>query len=138
MGFYRFIKALEYETANPGQDFNDKEMEVFNPDEDPARASDVARPNVAVGRSEYIADETGIHRSQDIRDSVGANAPAARAPARYDGPVDANSKPQEQGNTQLGDHPAAAIDPYCRAPDAENGHMGGNYSVSNSRSYEGV
>ncbi|KAF2089953.1 aquaporin-like protein [Saccharata proteae CBS 121410] len=46
VGFYRFIKTLEYETANPGQDFNEKEAEVFNPDEDPATADDVRRPSL--------------------------------------------------------------------------------------------
>ncbi len=40
VGFYKFIKALEYETANPGQDLDEKEAEVFNPDDD------VTRPNV--------------------------------------------------------------------------------------------
>jgi hypothetical protein len=66
VGFYKFIKALEYETANPGQDFNDKEAEVFQVDEETANtAADVARPNVAIGRSEYIADGRGIYHSQE-------------------------------------------------------------------------
>ena len=30
-GFYKFIKMLEYETANPGQDFNKEEQEHFDP-----------------------------------------------------------------------------------------------------------
>ncbi|KAL8867982.1 MAG: hypothetical protein Q9174_005298 [Haloplaca sp. 1 TL-2023] len=29
--FYKFIKMLEYETANPGQDFDDREQEFFDP-----------------------------------------------------------------------------------------------------------
>lgn len=33
---YRIIKILEYETANPGADFDEKDAEVFYPDEDPA------------------------------------------------------------------------------------------------------
>jgi len=80
VGFYKFIKALEYETANPGQDFNDKEAEVFQVDEETANtAADVARPNVAIGRSEYIADGRGIYHSQDVRQAVAA----PRAPANY-------------------------------------------------------
>ena len=48
VGFYRFVKILEYETANPGADFNEKEAEVFTFDEDnAASAKDVARPNIA-------------------------------------------------------------------------------------------
>ncbi|KAF2146239.1 uncharacterized protein K452DRAFT_219714 [Aplosporella prunicola CBS 121167] len=46
VSFYRLVKVLEYETANPGQDFNEKEAEVFHPDEDPATADEVRRPNV--------------------------------------------------------------------------------------------
>jgi aquaporin related protein len=80
VGFYKFIKILEYETANPGQDFNDKEAEVFTVDEDhAATAADVARPNVAIGRSEYIADGRGIYHSQDVRQAIAA----PRAPANY-------------------------------------------------------
>ncbi|KAL8708099.1 MAG: hypothetical protein Q9220_006953 [cf. Caloplaca sp. 1 TL-2023] len=35
--FYKFIKALEYETANPGQDFDDREDEFFDPSRDTSR-----------------------------------------------------------------------------------------------------
>ena len=42
-GFYWFIRALEYESANPGQDFDDLEASAFNPDEDLARP--VISPN---------------------------------------------------------------------------------------------
>ncbi|QIX01521.1 hypothetical protein AMS68_007038 [Peltaster fructicola] len=43
--FYLFVKRLEYQTANPGQDFNEKEAENFTFDEENAvTAADVARP----------------------------------------------------------------------------------------------
>ena len=46
VGFYRFCKVLEYETANPGQDFNEKEDQAFTFDEERAATSvDVARPD---------------------------------------------------------------------------------------------
>ena len=41
-GFYKFIKALEYETVNPGQDLDDIEANAFDP------GKDVARPIVGV------------------------------------------------------------------------------------------
>lgn len=45
VGFYRLVKSLEYETANPGQDFNEHEAENFEFDEDnAATGKDVARP----------------------------------------------------------------------------------------------
>ena len=49
-GFYWFIKALEYEGANPGQDFDDLEASAFNPEEDLSRP--VVSPNAVVDRSE--------------------------------------------------------------------------------------
>jgi aquaporin rerated protein, other eukaryote len=36
-GFFWFIKAAEYETANPGQDFDDLEANAYNPEEDLTR-----------------------------------------------------------------------------------------------------
>jgi hypothetical protein len=45
VGFYRFVKLLEYETANPGQDFNEKEDQAFEfEEENAATAADVERP----------------------------------------------------------------------------------------------
>ncbi|KAL9060113.1 MAG: hypothetical protein Q9206_001158 [Seirophora lacunosa] len=53
-GFYEFIKMLEYETANPGQDFDDQEHEFFDP------SRDTSRPivNLAPDGSAQIVDET--------------------------------------------------------------------------------
>ena len=36
-GFYKFIKVLEYETANLGQDFDENETQLFNPERDTNR-----------------------------------------------------------------------------------------------------
>lgn len=45
VGFYRFVKILEYETANPGQDFNEHEADNFEFDEENAATGrDAARP----------------------------------------------------------------------------------------------
>ncbi|OAQ99913.1 hypothetical protein LLEC1_04722 [Akanthomyces lecanii] len=45
--FYHLINILEYETANPGQDFNEKEMDRFVFDEEAADTrADVVRPDV--------------------------------------------------------------------------------------------
>jgi hypothetical protein len=43
VGFYHFVKHLEYETANPGQDFDAHEAEGFRVDEDSARVGDIRR-----------------------------------------------------------------------------------------------
>lgn len=148
VGFYRMVKILEYETANPGQDFNDKEAEVFNPDEDnAATAADVARPNVAVGRSEYEVDSEGIHRSRDFREG-GAVGGAPRAPAnygRYDGARDSvggttvnagshdahgHHDPEKQRHSDDQGHLYVPADRYREGPQAEAGDIGGRYRVS--------
>ncbi len=52
-GFYMFIKMLEFETANPGQDLDDKEAQVFDPE------VSVERPNVALHQADYVAQTDG-------------------------------------------------------------------------------
>lgn len=48
-GFYWFIKAVEFQTANPGQDFDDLEANAFDPTQDLSRP--VVSPNAVVDRS---------------------------------------------------------------------------------------
>lgn len=49
-GFYWFIKGIEFQTANPGQDFDDLENNAFDPSKDLSRP--VVSPNAVVDRSE--------------------------------------------------------------------------------------
>ncbi|CAI6338315.1 unnamed protein product [Periconia digitata] len=44
---YKIVKLVDYETVNPGQDFDDHEAALFNPPEDAENAEQVQRPNVA-------------------------------------------------------------------------------------------
>lgn len=60
---YRIVKVLEYETANPGQGFSNKEAPVFDPGYDPESAKDVRRPNV-IGNSESTNDSKDCSHSQ--------------------------------------------------------------------------
>lgn len=50
-GFYWFIKSVEYQTANPGQDFDDLEANAFDPTSDLSRP--VVQPNAVVDRSQH-------------------------------------------------------------------------------------
>lgn len=43
---YKYFKWVEYQTVNPGQDFNDQEAQLFRPPEDPQSAEEVQRPVV--------------------------------------------------------------------------------------------
>ena len=49
-GFFWFIKSCEYETANPGQDFDDLEASAYNPEVDLTRP--VVSPNAEAPRTE--------------------------------------------------------------------------------------
>ncbi|KAF2625231.1 aquaporin-like protein, partial [Macroventuria anomochaeta] len=44
---YKIIKIVEYQTVNPGQDFDDHEDALFKPPSNPETAEEVERPNVA-------------------------------------------------------------------------------------------
>ncbi|KAL8830011.1 MAG: hypothetical protein Q9191_001675, partial [Dirinaria sp. TL-2023a] len=56
-GFYKFIKVLEYETANPGQDFDENETQLFDPEKD------VNRPMVNFAApSETMSDSNAKSR----------------------------------------------------------------------------
>lgn len=56
-GFYKFIKMLEYETANPGQDFDENETQLFDPEKD------VNRPMVNFAApSETMSDSNNKSR----------------------------------------------------------------------------
>ncbi|KAF2466867.1 aquaporin-5, partial [Lindgomyces ingoldianus] len=46
-GMYKIVKSVEYQTVNPGQDFDDHEAELFKPPSNPSHREEVARPNVA-------------------------------------------------------------------------------------------
>jgi aquaporin related protein len=56
-GFYKFIKMLEYETANPGQDRSKTAGEHFNPDEHTEKA------RVSFAPEEYAMEEGRVMRS---------------------------------------------------------------------------
>ena len=49
-GFYWFIKGIEFQTANPGQDFDDLEANAFDPSTDLSRP--VVSPNAIVDRTD--------------------------------------------------------------------------------------
>lgn len=51
-GMYKIVKLVEYQTVNPGQDFDDHEAALFKPPEDPETAEQVERPNVAAAAVE--------------------------------------------------------------------------------------
>ncbi|KAL1649155.1 Aquaporin-1 [Diplodia intermedia] len=73
---YRLIKSLEYETANPGQDFDENEIEAFDPGDDP-KPEDVRRPQVYGVTSEQLA----AIASRDTTTTTPDGATTAYAPS---------------------------------------------------------
>lgn len=63
--FCRIVKVLEYETANPGQDFDDKEAAASRHSQEAARAEDVRRPNARTGYGEYLDDSDSRTHPKD-------------------------------------------------------------------------
>jgi aquaporin related protein len=64
-GMYRIVKIVEYETVNPGQDFDDHEAAAFKPPENAEIADQVERPNiVAIAVEEAVAAAAVAARSQ--------------------------------------------------------------------------
>lgn len=129
--FYRFVKILEYETANPGQDFNDKEAEVFQEhyDEDnAATGADVARPVVAVA-PDYVADGSGLRPSDSNQAPGSSDGYSIPRDGPTNGPINGNSA----GRTIAPTSPGAGViggekvrpntaNTYQKSPDLEAGH----------------
>lgn len=75
-GFYHLINLLEYETANPGQDFNEKEMERFVFDEEAAHTgAHIVRPDATDVLAPIVESEEGS-RGRSPSSQVGSPSPS--------------------------------------------------------------
>lgn len=122
--FYRLIKVLEFETANPAQDFNKQEAEVFVFDEDnaisgadvmPPTADDMrvlSRPTSDIGSMTGPGDRTA-HIDDVLRSSTSRSS---------------SKLPPSAGNDYLADQSAAGA--FRAGSDAEKGELGGDYTES--------
>lgn len=68
--FYKFVKALEYETANPGQDMNAAEAEAFS-DEKPG--------DEEMGRGGRSAAAAGAPGNAAIASNINLSTPEREA-----------------------------------------------------------
>jgi aquaporin related protein len=81
-GMYRIVKIVEYETVNPGQDFDDHEAAAFQPPENAETSDQVVRPNVAA-----IALEEAIRAANG--GSAGGSGGESLMKVRSDGTIGA-------------------------------------------------
>ncbi|KAF2441524.1 aquaporin-like protein [Karstenula rhodostoma CBS 690.94] len=68
-GMYKIVKSVEYETVNPGQDFDDHEAALFNPPDNPESKEQVERPNpaaIAAQEAVRVASQSSGQHSQDF------------------------------------------------------------------------
>jgi aquaporin related protein len=128
--FYRLIKMLEYETANPGQDFNKQEAEVFTFDEDNAiTGTDVLPPTAedmrVLSRPSSDRDRApGSGRRQEMAmNGVLRSSTSSSKPPLSAGLPEITHVSTGQGGTGA----------YAAGPDAERGELGGHYTVSGLR-----
>ncbi|KAL8845270.1 MAG: hypothetical protein Q9176_000440 [Flavoplaca citrina] len=63
-GLYKFIKILEYETANPGQDFDEREQDFF----DPSKGTNRPIVNLAPNGSALV-EETNSRQGSGLPDT---------------------------------------------------------------------
>jgi aquaporin related protein len=79
-GMYRIVKIVEYETVNPGQDFDDHEAALFKPPEDAETADQVERPNVAAMAVEEAVRQANLTSStgkDDVEEKDGIDSRTA-------------------------------------------------------------
>jgi aquaporin related protein len=74
VAFYKLMKFSEYETVNPGQDFDDHEIELFHPPKEPVTKEEVQRPNVQAETGEQML--ASLASGEPL--SNGANRSASR------------------------------------------------------------
>ena len=105
-GFYKFIKMLEYESANPGQDATKPVGEVFNPD------LDQSLPHVEFAPEEYaMSGRTATNHSAGMASADGSGG-IIGSPKSYgterrpfsDSPAPAHPDDQFAGLTDGGMH----------------------------------
>lgn len=87
-GMYKIVKSVEYQTVNPGQDFDEHEAELFKPPEDPENAEQVERPNVAAAAvEEALRLARAVSESPEVQlqgHDLESHAPPEKMDAAYE------------------------------------------------------
>ncbi|KAL8731251.1 MAG: hypothetical protein Q9181_004351 [Wetmoreana brouardii] len=120
-GFFKFIKMLEYETANPGQDFDDRERDFFDP------SNNTSRPIVYLARDGSALVEEGEDSSPDGLPDLENPGPELQQPPPVDerernGTKGGSGKGVTNSNRGFADDEATTSETrYKQGPDAEAG-----------------
>ncbi len=85
-GMYKIITSVEYQTVNPGQDFDDHEAALFDPPEHPESAEQVERPNVAAAAVEEALRSASLTATSSAGRDGSPMAPGSLQEARVGAP----------------------------------------------------
>lgn len=78
VGMYKIVKAVDYETVNPGQDFDDHEAALFDPPDNPDDPEQVRRPVVPpISPVTQHSDLSGEKKSNDHGEGSGTGVRSA-------------------------------------------------------------
>lgn len=131
-GFYWLMKKLEYETANPGQDFNQEEKEHFDPNVHKSAPGVSFGPSEVLPHEKHEGSDNMTERTADTEyyDPVGAKASpgshtagmgshsAGQKIVKGSRKNDGRSPAQEISGTTIGESSSA----YAAGPSIESGH----------------
>jgi aquaporin related protein len=98
-GMYKIVKVVEYQTVNPGQDFDDHEAAAFHPPEDAEVAEQVERPNVAAIAVEEAIQKARSDESVPSRSGVGSRGDGGEGGTFA--PLDMGEQPRYVGEREL-------------------------------------
>ena len=122
---------LEYETANPGQDFDDREIQVFDPDKD------LTRPNVSAGPTDYIAESDGQIRPASVYSSQDHSGQEGYPMKERSSSRPTSSHLANSGNPQLPPLKEISNGPTYPPTEGAANYDTGFTSQDQSRSYQG-
>ncbi|KAL8697191.1 MAG: hypothetical protein Q9224_002434 [Gallowayella concinna] len=118
-GFYKLIKTLDFETANPGQDFDDRERDFFDP------SKDTTRPivNLAPDGSAFINEgDNGLDSDLPDVDNPGPELEHPPPPAERRGRQSQVTSAAKSGRETFRDDEASESEiRYQKGPEAETG-----------------
>ncbi|KAL8683423.1 MAG: hypothetical protein Q9186_000576 [Xanthomendoza sp. 1 TL-2023] len=117
-GFYKLIKTLDFETANPGQDFDDRERDFFDP------SKDTTRPivNLAPDGSAFINEgDNGLDSDLPDVDNPGPELEHPPPPERRGRQSQVTSAAKSGRETFRDDEASESEIRYQKGPEAETG-----------------
>lgn len=101
VAFYKLMKLGDYETVNPGQDFNEEEADLFKPPTDAETADDVRRPNPTVVAAQRAVQSAVQQSAQETAQTVAEEVVRAVSPEAVRSPRGSVERAEEERRADL-------------------------------------